>query len=122
VFFRQRLKNDTYEGFMHHKEIYYINIHTKTCCLFLTKSNNHIQTLHFQACKKFSLLSSLLEQLHLVVCRRLFSTASLAILIMSSASFIAESASGLYGSGSGESSAAIKNMLVNSEAKNKLRS
>jgi hypothetical protein len=30
VFFRQQLKNGTYEGFMHHKEIYYINIHTKT--------------------------------------------------------------------------------------------
>jgi hypothetical protein len=29
VFFRQRLKNGTFEGFMHHKEIYYINIHTK---------------------------------------------------------------------------------------------
>jgi hypothetical protein len=28
--FRQQLKNDTYEDFMHHKEIYYINIHTKT--------------------------------------------------------------------------------------------
>jgi hypothetical protein len=29
-FFRQQLKNGTYEAFMHHKEIYYINIHTKT--------------------------------------------------------------------------------------------
>jgi hypothetical protein len=29
-FFRQQLKNVTYEGFMHRKEIYYINIHTKT--------------------------------------------------------------------------------------------
>jgi hypothetical protein len=28
-FFRQQLKNDMYKGFMHHKEIYYINIHTK---------------------------------------------------------------------------------------------
>jgi hypothetical protein len=29
-FFRQQLKNGTYADFMHHKEIYYINIHTKT--------------------------------------------------------------------------------------------
>jgi hypothetical protein len=28
VFFRQRLKNGMYEGFTHHKEIYYINTHT----------------------------------------------------------------------------------------------
>jgi hypothetical protein len=41
---------------------------------------------------------------------------------MSNAYFMAGSALGLYGSGGGESSAAIKNMLVNSEAKNKLRS
>jgi hypothetical protein len=30
VFFRQRLKNGTYVDFMHHKEIYYVNVHTNT--------------------------------------------------------------------------------------------
>jgi hypothetical protein len=29
VFFCQRLKNGTYESFMHHKEIYHINVHTE---------------------------------------------------------------------------------------------
>jgi hypothetical protein len=29
-FFRRRLKNGMYECFMHHKEIYYINIHTNS--------------------------------------------------------------------------------------------
>jgi hypothetical protein len=29
-FFCQRLKNSTYVDFMHHKEIYYINVHTNT--------------------------------------------------------------------------------------------
>jgi hypothetical protein len=43
------------------------------------------------------------------------STTSLAIFIISKASFKAESGSRSYGS-SGESSVAIKNMLVNSEA------
>jgi hypothetical protein len=47
---------------------------------------------------------------------------SLAIFIISKASFMAGSASGLYGSGGGERSAAIKNMLVNFEAKNEQRS
>jgi hypothetical protein len=28
--FSPTAQNGTYEGFMHHKEIYYINIHTKT--------------------------------------------------------------------------------------------
>jgi hypothetical protein len=56
VFFRQRLKNGTYEGFMHHKEIYYINIHTNTWCLFLTKDDNNTQALHFQAYKNLIFL------------------------------------------------------------------
>jgi hypothetical protein len=38
------------------------------------------------------------------------STASLAVLIMSNFSFMVGSASGLYGSGGGESSAKIKNV------------
>jgi hypothetical protein len=38
------------------------------------------------------------------------STASLAVLIMSNFSFMVGSASGLYGSGGGESSATIKNV------------
>jgi hypothetical protein len=29
-FFRQQLKNGMYEGFTHHKEIYYINIHANS--------------------------------------------------------------------------------------------
>jgi hypothetical protein len=47
---------------------------------------------------------------------------SLAILIISKVSFIVGSASGLYDSGGGESPAAIKNMLVNFEARNEQRS
>jgi hypothetical protein len=49
------------------------------------------------------------------------STASLAILIMSNASFMAGSASGLYDTDGVESLAATKNMLVSSKAKNKLQ-
>jgi hypothetical protein len=30
VFFRRQLKNGMYEGFTHHKEIYYINIHANS--------------------------------------------------------------------------------------------
>jgi hypothetical protein len=30
VFFHRRLKNGMYEGFTHHKEIYYINIHANS--------------------------------------------------------------------------------------------
>jgi hypothetical protein len=30
AFFRQRLKNGLYEGFTHHKEIYYIIIHANS--------------------------------------------------------------------------------------------
>jgi hypothetical protein len=47
---------------------------------------------------------------------------SLAIFIMSKASFMAASTSGFYGSSGGERSAAIKNMLVNFEARNEQRS
>jgi hypothetical protein len=50
------------------------------------------------------------------------STTSSAIFITSKASFITQSASGLYGSGGGESPAAIKNMMEKFEARNKLRS
>jgi hypothetical protein len=50
------------------------------------------------------------------------STTSLAIFIISKASFMARSTSGLYGSGGGERSVVIKNMLVNFEAKNEQRS
>jgi hypothetical protein len=35
VFFRQRLKNGMYGSFMHHKEIYYINIHTNFLQVFI---------------------------------------------------------------------------------------
>jgi hypothetical protein len=55
-FFRQRLKNGTYEGFMHHKEIYYINVHTNTWCLFLTQGDSHTQALHFQTYKNLIFL------------------------------------------------------------------
>jgi hypothetical protein len=34
-FFRQQLKNDLFGSFMHHKEIYYINIHTNYLHVFL---------------------------------------------------------------------------------------
>jgi hypothetical protein len=50
------------------------------------------------------------------------STTSLAIFIISKASFITRSASWLYGSDGGESSAATKNMLVNFEARNERQS
>jgi hypothetical protein len=56
VFFRQQLKSGTYEDFMHHKEIYYINTHTKTWCLFLTKDESHTQALHFQVHKNLVFL------------------------------------------------------------------
>jgi hypothetical protein len=49
------------------------------------------------------------------------STTLLAIFIISKASFITGSASGLYGSDGGESPAAIKNVLVNFEARNEHR-
>jgi hypothetical protein len=35
--FHQRLKNGMYESFMHHKEIYYINIHTNCLQVFLAR-------------------------------------------------------------------------------------
>jgi hypothetical protein len=56
VFFCQQLKNGMYEDFMHHKEIYYINIHTKTWCLFLTKDEIHTQALHSQVYKNLVFL------------------------------------------------------------------
>ena len=56
MFFRQRLKNGTHEGFIHRKEIYYINIHTNTWCLFFTKDDSHTQALHFQAYKNLIFL------------------------------------------------------------------
>jgi hypothetical protein len=37
VFFHQRLKNDMYGSFMHHEEIYYINIHTNCLHVFLAR-------------------------------------------------------------------------------------
>jgi hypothetical protein len=51
VFFDQQLKNGMYEGFMYHKETHYINIHTKTLCLVLTKDESYIQALNSQIYK-----------------------------------------------------------------------
>jgi hypothetical protein len=51
-FFASGSNKGTYEGFMHHKEIYYINTYTNTCCLVLTKKRRpctNIKLLNIQS-------------------------------------------------------------------------
>jgi hypothetical protein len=71
VFFRRRLKNGMYTNFMHHKEIYYISIHTNIRCLSRTHDDNHIQALHFLVCNNLIFFEYFFQRLHVVVCRRL---------------------------------------------------
>jgi hypothetical protein len=94
-------------NFMHYKEIYYINIHTDIQCL------THIQILHFPNTTflKYTRIRSSFNIFSAASFRSLStasSTASSAILIVSNAAFMAGSTSGSYGSGGGESSAAVK--------------
>jgi hypothetical protein len=70
---------------------------------------------------KYTKIQSSFNTFSVASCNSL-STTSLVIFIISKASFMAGLASGLYGSSGGERSAAIKNMLVNFEAKNEQRS
>jgi hypothetical protein len=103
-----------YANFMHHKEIYYIKIHTDIQCL------THIRILHFSNTTflKYTRIQSSFNIFSATSFRSLLtalSTASSAILIVSNVAFMAGSASGSYGSGGGESSAVGKNLLIQSQ-------
>jgi hypothetical protein len=107
VFFRRRLKNGMNANFMHRKEIYYINIHIDIQCL------THVRILHFPDTifLKCTRIQSSFKFFSAASCNNLLialSTASLAILIVSNAAFMAGSASGSYGSGGSDSSAEVK--------------
>jgi hypothetical protein len=91
---------------MHHKEIHYINIHTKTRCLVLTKDERNIQALSSQIHKVLVFFQHFLSASFSSLSMAL-SIASLAIFIISNASFMAGLASWLYGSGGGEISATL---------------
>jgi hypothetical protein len=60
-----------YEGFMHHKEIYYINIHTKNLMFGSYKRLKLYISITLSSIQRFSLPSALFQQLHLAVCRQL---------------------------------------------------
>jgi hypothetical protein len=104
--FSPKAQNGTYTNFTHRKEIYYINIHTNIRC------STYIQILHFLVHKNSVFLQYLLDDPSFRNLSTASSTSSLAILIVSNTSFMAGSASRLYGSGGGESSAAVKNKLL----------
>jgi hypothetical protein len=100
-----------YANFMHRKEIYYINIHTNIQCL------TYIRILHFSntSFSKYTRIQSSFNIFSATSFRSLLTASSIAssvILIVSNATFMAGSASGSYGSGGGESSAAEKNKLL----------
>jgi hypothetical protein len=103
-FFACRLKNDTYEDFTLHKEIYYI-MRYKIDNYFL-----HSRVVHKKSTRvfKYKIYSSSFRSFLATSFKSLLiasSTASFVILITSRAPFKAGSASGSYGSGGGESSA-----------------
>jgi hypothetical protein len=68
MFFRQRLKNGMYEGFMHHKEIYYINTHTKNLMFGSYKRQKPRANIKLSNIQSFNLLSILSQRLHSAVC------------------------------------------------------
>jgi hypothetical protein len=115
VFFRHLLKNGMYAGSTLHKEIYYIitSIYIQMFYkVFLTKLGIIFQDIKLTEIQSFysSLRTSSTASF------RSLSTASsiesLAIFIMSSASLTDGSASGLFGSGGGESSAALRHKYL----------
>jgi hypothetical protein len=67
VFFRQQLKNGMYEGFMHHKEVHYVNTYTNTWCMAITGNKGHVETLKLSIIQSFNLLLALSQRLHSVV-------------------------------------------------------
>jgi hypothetical protein len=86
---------------MHHKEIYYINICTNCLQVFIARLEIMFNDIKLAKIKVLVFLQDLLDSL-----LTSSSTASLAILIVSSASFWNWSASRSYGSIGGDSSVA----------------
>jgi hypothetical protein len=109
VFFRQQLKTvRTKVSCITKKYITLIYIQKLNDC-FLQKTKAIHKHYTLKNTKNYSFLSTF-SAASFSSLSTASSTASLAILIISNASFMAGSASGLYGSGGGESSATIKNV------------